>query len=89
MKSKLLVFSLLIASFLIPAKAAHAGLILGDLTSDQNPGTSCSEKAGNDTKVDNGIIVSLTGIIVSFAGKVVGVDTDDDTNVDCGIILTD
>ncbi len=64
--------------------SAFGGILLGDATNT----TPCEIK--NETKVDNGVIVTLTGVIVTFTGVIVTLTNDSDTtNENCGIILTD
>ncbi len=82
--------SVLLASILIGSVSfANAGIILGDVSDPETKNTSCSEPT-DDTKVDNGVIVTLTGVIVTFTGVIVTFSNEkSDRQVNCGIILTD
>jgi uncharacterized membrane protein len=43
-----------------------------------------------ETKVDNGVILTLTGVILTFTGVILTLTGDKDTgNTNCGIILSD
>ena len=77
---------LLIMALMVSATSANTGILVSDL-SDQNT-QPCTETK-DDTKLDWGVIVTgLTGVIVTgFTGVIVTGAVD--TQVDCGILMSD
>jgi hypothetical protein len=76
---------ILVFTLMIGAGTANAGILLSDLRGN-NP-QPCTETGKNTDKVDNGILVTFTGILVTFTGILVTIA--DDTNTNCGVIVTD
>lgn len=78
--------TLLIMALMVSTTSAKAELLASDL-SDQN--TQLCTETKDDTKFDWGVIVTgLTGVIVTgFTGVIVTGAVD--TQVDCGILMSD
>jgi hypothetical protein len=77
----------LMAVLMVSASTAKAGILMSDLKgNDTQP---CTETKGDYTKTNWGVIVQgLTGVIVQgLTGVIVQGATD--TQVDCGILMTD
>jgi mannose/fructose/N-acetylgalactosamine-specific phosphotransferase system component IID len=81
---KLLTIASLLGIIIIGTSVARAGIIVSFSETTKDSTTSCEEVT--ETKVDNGIIVSLTGIIVSLTGIIVSFS--DTEPIDCGIIVS-
>ena len=75
----------LMAVLMIGVSTTKAGILLSDdlRSGDTQP---CTETKDDSTKVDNGILVTFTGILVTFTGILV--TFTDDTNTNCGILVT-
>lgn len=68
---------------------AFGGIVFGDLRDKSTP---CVEAKDSGEKVDNGVIVYLTGVIVYLTGTgvIVYLNGDKDAGSEnCGIIITD
>ncbi len=79
---KLLATATLIGIIIIGATTTKAGIIV----SYNETNKPCTQTT--DTKVNNGIIVSLTGIIVSLTGIIVSFSDDSKAPTECGIIVS-
>lgn len=74
----------LMAILMIGTSTASAGILMTDELVKSEP-APCTETKINE-KVNSGIVVHLTGIILGFTGIVVHV-TDIEPTIECGIVV--
>ena len=74
----------LTAVLLVSASSVRAGILMTDLQSNESQ--PCSE-TDDSTKVDSGILVTFTGILVTFNTGIL-VTFKKNTQLDCGILVT-